>query len=198
MEWALAPYHVPHSLKLTWIYELPIGPGKPIDVRGVLGQIVGGWTLSGIHRYRSGDNLIVFDSRLNGVGYPIRVDDVPGVDKIIYQGGSADVRNGTPYLSPQAFATPPLSTRGIPARVGTAPAVLTDARGPGFFREDLGIMKRVSFGSRSLEVRADVINLLNRAGVGNPRTDLADPNFGRIFGPRYGARQLQLSVRGTF
>jgi hypothetical protein len=198
LEWALASYHVPHSLKLTWIYELPIGPGKAIDVGGVLGKIVGGWTLSGIHRYRSGDNLIVFDSRLNGLGYPIRVDVVPGAEKIIYGGGSADVRNGTPYLNPQAFATPPLSTRGIPARVGTAPAVLTDARGPGFFREDLGIMKRVSFGSRSVEVRADVINLLNRAGVGNPRTDLADPNFGRIFGPRYGSRQLQLSVRATF
>jgi hypothetical protein len=76
--------------------------------------------------------------------------------------------------------------------------VLTDARGPGFFREDLGIMKRVSFGDRSIEVRADVINLLNRSGLGNPQTDLARPDFGRIFGPRFGQRQLQLSVRATF
>ena len=70
-EWALAANrHFPHFLKLTWIYEVPIGPGKSIDVDGVLGQIVGGWTITGIHNYRSGNTLSVFDSRINGAGYP--------------------------------------------------------------------------------------------------------------------------------
>ena len=70
-EWALAANrHFPHFLKLTWIYELPIGPGKKIDVDGVLGQIVGGWTITGIHNYRSGNTLSVSDSRINGAGYP--------------------------------------------------------------------------------------------------------------------------------
>ena len=63
--------HFPHFLKLTWIYELPIGPGKAINVDGVLGQIVGGWTITGIHNYRSGGTLSVSDSRINGAGYPI-------------------------------------------------------------------------------------------------------------------------------
>ncbi|MDQ3214094.1 MAG: carboxypeptidase regulatory-like domain-containing protein, partial [Acidobacteriota bacterium] len=105
-EWALAGgRHVPHFLKLTWIYELPIGPGKGIDVGGVLGQIVGGWTLTGIHNYRSGGTLSVFDSRLNGAGYPIRPDVVSGVDPIIYDGSAVDLVRGTPYLNPAAFAT---------------------------------------------------------------------------------------------
>ena len=70
-EWGWRPdRHFPHFLKLTWIYELPIGPGKGIDVDGVLGQIVGGWTITGIHNYRSGGTLSVSDSRINGAGFP--------------------------------------------------------------------------------------------------------------------------------
>ena len=66
-EWGLAGggRHFPHFLKLTWIYELPIGPGRGMDVDGVLGQIVGGWTVTGIHNYRSGGTISVFDSRIN-------------------------------------------------------------------------------------------------------------------------------------
>jgi hypothetical protein len=59
-------------------------------------------------------------------------------------------------------------------------------------------MKRVSFGTRSVEARVDVINLFNRSGLGNPITDLANPNFGRIFGVRHGPRRFQFSTRVTF
>ena len=125
-EWALANNrHIPHFLKITWIYELPIGPGKRFDVGGVLGHIVGGWTLTGIHNYRAGGTLWVYDSRyntgiadrdrvVNAVGYPIRPDVIDGVDQVIYEGGSADTVRGTPYLNPAAFATQPLTAQGIP------------------------------------------------------------------------------------
>ena len=99
-EWALAGggRHIPHFFKLTWIYELPIGPGKGIDVDGVLGQIVGGWTLTGIHNYRSGGTLSVFDGRINsGAGFPFRPDVVAGVDQVIY--------DGSPSTSPAARRT---------------------------------------------------------------------------------------------
>ena len=198
LDWALASFHSPHVLKLTWIYELPIGPDKPLKVGGVLGRIVGGWTLSAIHNYRSGDTLRVSDSRINGAGYPIRPDVVPGVDQVIYSGGSVDIANGTVYLNRDAFATQPLTARGIPTRIGTAPRVLTDALGPGFAREDIGIMKRLMLGTRSFEARVDVINLFNRSGLGNPITDLGSPNFGRVFGVRHGPRRFQFSTRVTF
>lgn len=38
LDWAFTQFHYPHFLKVTWIYELPIGPGKPLDVGGVLGR----------------------------------------------------------------------------------------------------------------------------------------------------------------
>ena len=74
--------HFPHFLKLTWIYELPIGPGKAVNVNGVLGQVLGGWTVTGIHNYRSGGTISVFDSRLNQApatpDIPFRPDIVDG------------------------------------------------------------------------------------------------------------------------
>ena len=201
-EWGLAANrHFPHFLKLTWIYDLPIGPGKALDVNGVLGQIVGGWTLTGIHNYRTGGTISVFDSRINNpgnTGFPFRPDIVEGVDPIIFDGSHLDVVNGTPYLNPAAFATQPLSTQGVPSRPGTAPPVL-DVRGPAFYSEDVGLMKRFGVGAEpSFEFRVELINALNRSGVGNLNTDISSPNFGRLFGVGIGARRLQLSLRATF
>jgi hypothetical protein len=199
-EWGLAAgRHFPHFLKLTWIYELPIGPGKAIGVEGVLGNIVGGWTITGIHNYRTGGTLSVFDGRINGAGFPFRPDVVEGVDPIIFDGSHVDLVRGTPYLNPAAFAVQPLSPQGVPSRPGTAPPVLLDSRGPAFYSEDIGLMKRFAAGSeRSFEFRVDMINALNRSGVAGPNTDISSPNFGRIFGVGIGARRLQLSLRATF
>jgi hypothetical protein len=202
-EWGLAGggRHFPHFLKLTWIYELPIGPGKGINVDGVLGNIVGGWTMTGIHNYRSGGTLSVTDSRINrdGTGFPFRPDLVEGVDPIIFDGSHVDIVRGTPYLNPAAFATQPLTAQGVPSRPGTAPPVLLDARGPAFNSEDIGLMKRFAAGGeRSFEFRVDMLNALNRSGVGGPNTDISSPNFGRIFGVGIGARRIQLSLRATF
>ncbi|MBA2603138.1 MAG: TonB-dependent receptor [Acidobacteria bacterium] len=197
-EWALAAgRHIPHFLKLTWIYELPIGPGKRVDVDGVIGQILGGWTLTGIHNYRSGGTLSVFDSRMNGAGYPLRPDLISGVDPIMYDGSAVDLTRGTPYLNPAAFATQPLSAQGVPSRLGTAPAVLP-VRGPAVYSEDFGVLKRFSAGGRNLEFRADLINALNRSGLAGPITDISNPNFGRIFGVGSGPRRIQLSLRASF
>ena len=197
-EWALAAgRHTPHFLKLTWIYELPVGPGKAWNLNGVLGQVLGGWTLTGIHNYRSGGTLSVFDSRINGAGYPFRPDIVDGVDPVMYDGSAVDLSRGTPYLNPAAFATQPLSPQGVPARLGTAPPILS-ARGPANYTEDFGLLKRFSAGERSLEFRADLINAFNRSGLGGPITDLSNPNFGKIFGVGSGPRRIQLSLRATF
>ncbi len=198
-EWSRAPFrHVPHFLKLTWVYDLPIGPGKMIDVGGVLGQVVGGWTMTGIHNYRAGNTLAVFDSRISGSGYPIRPNVVAGVDQVIYEGGSTDTRLGTPYLNPAAFSLQTISSQGVPTSIGTAPPQLA-VRGPALLTEDFGLLKRVAAGGgRSVEFRADFINVLNRSGLASPDLDVASANFGRIFGVAQAPRRIQLSARVTF
>ena len=61
---------------------------------------------------------------------------------------------------------------------GTAPPIL-DVRGPAFYSEDFGLLKRVTAGGGStFEFRADFINVLNRSGVGNLDTNLSSTTFG--------------------
>jgi hypothetical protein len=65
--------------------------------------------------------------------------------------------------------------------------------------ESFGIMKRVNFKeSRNVEIRGDFSNAFNRAGRGDPVTDVTSPLFGRITGARYGPRNIQLEARITF
>ena len=136
---------------------------------------------------------------MNAVGYPIRPDVVDGVDQVIYDGGSTDLVSGTPYLNPAAFATQPFTAQGVPARIGTAPPILLDARGPALLPEDFGLLKRViAGGARNVEFRADFINVLNRSGLGAAEHRPGERRFRENLWRGAGPRRIQLSLRATF
>ena len=45
---------VPHTFVLSYLYELPAGPGKKYLNHGVASKVLGGWQVGGVHRYQSG------------------------------------------------------------------------------------------------------------------------------------------------
>ena len=52
---AVSYQDIPQIFILSYVYELPVGPGKKfVDKKGVVGKIVGGWQVSGVQRYQSG------------------------------------------------------------------------------------------------------------------------------------------------
>jgi hypothetical protein len=54
-------------------------------------------------------------------------------------------------------------------------------RGPSVWKADLAVSRLLSLGgTRQVEVRAEVFNLLNNFNWGNPITTLNSGNFGRI------------------
>ncbi|HYG80230.1 MAG TPA: TonB-dependent receptor, partial [Pyrinomonadaceae bacterium] len=58
---AISPSSLPHSLVFHYIIELPFGKGKAfLNQGGVVDRLVGGWQITGIHRYRSGPALVPF------------------------------------------------------------------------------------------------------------------------------------------
>ena len=186
---------------MTWLYDLPIGPDKFLRVPGVAGKIIGGWRLSGIHNYRSGSPISIGTSGINNpTGGSIRPDVITGVPINIDAGkpvayGTA----GSPYLNPAAFRQVPATGQNTAVRLGTAPRYLPNVRGPVFVGEDFGMEKKFAIREHSnVEVRADFINAFNRAGRGNPVTDITDPLFGQITGFQQGPRSIQLSARITF
>ncbi|MGH9660278.1 MAG: hypothetical protein ACRD96_17135, partial [Bryobacteraceae bacterium] len=203
LEKSVTAYHVPHYLKTSWIYELPIGPGKALNLDGLAGKLIGGWTLTAVQNYRSGDQLQITtsgfrtDGIFNGTIRPDWVSSNIVVDKgepVVFGTGGA-----TQYLSPTAFAQIPRTSGQIPLRLGTAPRYLPTARGPIRMSEDFGFGKKFVFNENtSIEVRADMFNVFNRAGRGNPNTDITNPQFGKITGAAYGPRSIQMAGRITF
>jgi hypothetical protein len=198
LERSVTAYHIPHFFKGTWILDLPFGKGKLINLPGIAGTLFGGWRLTGIHNYRTGDALPISSSapRTDALfNSQVRPDLVPGVPIVIDAGGLA-FGTGTRYLNPAAFQQTPMTPNNIPLRLGTAPRRLPNVRGPARYTEDFGLVKQFVFTeTRILEVRADFLNAFNRAGRGNPVTDVSSPQFGLITGPAFGPRNIQMGAR---
>ncbi len=212
--------------KFTWIYDLPVGPGRLLNIHGWMNTFFGGWTLSGNMIYQSGDVLAVSDSAaINGIFSATRPDYVLGQKLTLGSPGGFNIANpsgptGSGYLNPSAFAPVPTTCDLVPAgapcngialRSGTAPNTLPNVRGPWLAYEGASILKAFRFGEkRDLQFRAEVFNLFNRAGKGDPVTDINNPQFGQILGPGsvtqsidsdsyfYQPRVMQLSLRVHF
>jgi hypothetical protein len=202
LEKSIASFDHPQSLKLTWIYSLPFGRGhKYLSSAGALDWLVSGWQITAIQQYLSGDPLVVASSLGTVINPHVRADVVSGVTQTVNATG-LDVANGTPYLNPDAFVDPPSSpNHGYPLRIGTSPRFLPNVRGPGHLTEDFGIIKNTRITERfNFQIRADMFNVLNRTGLGNPDyTSLGDgSDFGKIYGPMNGPRIIQVALRLNF
>jgi Carboxypeptidase regulatory-like domain len=201
-EKGIASFDHPHVLKLTWIYELPFGHGRRwLATGGPFDRLVSGWQVTAIQNYFSGDPLVITSSFAPGFFsfFGLRGDVIPGVPQTLSTHG-LDTVNGTQYLNPAAFATPPLSPgNAFALRFGNAPPFLTHTRGPWHSSEDFGIIKNTRLTERtSLQFRADMFNVFNRVGLGDPDTCVDCGSFGLIFDPGHDPRVIQLALRLNF
>ena len=208
-EKSVTTFHHPHNLKLSWIYDLPFGSGRRWAKSGLASYLIGGWTLSGIQNYRSGNPIWVHASAFDYNSYLFnppgwRADVVLPPDQQKVSGSSGvDSANGTPYLNPAAFAAPPSTANGVALALGNAPRFLPNVRGPAWYDENFSIIKRIPLKFResaNFELRADIFNIFNRAGRGDPSHDFSDPStFGRIFGVAHTTpRVVQVAARINF
>ncbi len=115
---------IPHTLVVSYIYELPVGKGKKfLNKAGITDKVLGGWQIGGVQRYQSGQPISFscnggqFGGPISGYDGCIRLDRVPG----------------QPLLSPTASSFDPAGARSA-ANVGctahndgtfTAPAGVT-------------------------------------------------------------------------
>jgi hypothetical protein len=158
-----------------------------------------GWKFGAIGAARTGRPLTVTVTRgagdlPDGNDNDQRPDLVPGVSLIPPGGQTANS-----WINPAAFVVPP------PGQWGNAGRNLV--RAPGIWQVDASVSKAIRLKREaSLEFRAEVFNLFNRAQLGEPGTNLSAPgSFGVITQPlNPGAtgtgtpRQFQLVVRLGF
>jgi hypothetical protein len=208
-EKSIAVFDYPQYVKLSWIYDLPIGSGKKwLSSTSHFGRLLSGWKITAIQQYYSGDPLSIVTNQCTGIfdgpwadGCGVRADLVPGVP-IKAQRPGIDSVNGTQYLNPNAFVDPPLTPiNGFPLHFGTAPRFLPNIRGPAHAGESFSILKDTHFNERtSLQFRASFFNVFNRTGLGDPDTNVDDgpTSFGRMFGVQNGPRDIMLALRLQF
>ncbi|MEZ5399353.1 MAG: carboxypeptidase regulatory-like domain-containing protein [Bryobacteraceae bacterium] len=203
LERSIASFHIPHFAKLTWIYELPIGPGKALNIGGVAGKVIGGWQLTGNHQFRTGNPIGIGTGGITNPVGAARADLITGVPVVLNGAAPINfrgVRGGETYLNRAAFANPPVHPggRNVITRLGTLPDRLPNIRDSHFVNEDLGLEKIFQIDEhRSVELRGVFLNPFNRHTRSGLVTNITDPNFGQFTGAS-GQRNVELSLRITF
>ncbi len=164
-----------HALVITPTYT----PAFMRTRRDIVGQILGGWEISGKIRWQSGQNLTATGNTLIGNR---RAD---------YAGGEIglDERSELRWFNTDAFVSAPDDRRGN-ATVGMI-------EGPHWKQVDVSLRKRFRFTrNQSLEFRADVFNVFNTLNFNNPNTQTTSSTYGQISSARI-PRQSQFSMRFT-
>ncbi|MBS1825599.1 MAG: carboxypeptidase regulatory-like domain-containing protein [Acidobacteria bacterium] len=204
LERAITNYHYPQFFKATWIYELPIGPGKLFNVSGVAASIIGGWQITGNHQIRSGNPVAIGTGGINNPLGTARPDLVSGVAILTNQTPVINFRGingGSTYLNRDAFTNPPVFAGGqnVVQRLGTVGPYLPNIRDRHFVNEDLGIFKNFKIKEQAgVELRGTFLNPFNRHGIGGLVTAINNPFFGQFTGQQRGPRNIELALRVTF
>ncbi len=191
-ERALANFDVPQRLVLSYNYELPFGPGKPLLHGGgpVIGKIVGGWQVNGITTLQRGIPLGLSTSinQTNSLGGGSRPNN-NGTSAAL--SGPVEKRL-TQYFNTSVFSQPAAFTFGNVSRT------LPDVRAPGTINFDFSIIKNTHFTERvNLQFRAEFFNGLNNVNFGSPGTTFGTSTFG-VISSASDARVIQLGLKLLF
>jgi trimeric autotransporter adhesin len=191
---------VPHRVIIAPVAELPFGQGKKwANNGGVAEWIAGGWTVSAAINLQSGFPLAVVQSDNTGTfGGVQRPNLVPGAD--LSTPGSFDDRQASAdhpeatWLNPAAFAT------AAPFTFGNAPRTITDQRTPGQSNVDAVFIKNMQFGTKTAQVKFEMLNLFNQVQVRALRgaNTFGNTNFGRTNLQAGFMRITQIMFRFTF
>jgi hypothetical protein len=211
---ALTNYDQKHIVKGFVSYQLPFGKGERwLSGQGsVVNRIIGGWTISGLFLYTSGQP---FQVGVNNPYFPMWGNLYPNFNLSGFRGPSNPRRfvplaSGQTNIPPQNIYIPQsVASAPAPGTLGIAPDI-SALRCPGSANENASILKYVPLGSEGqykLSFRAEFYNLFNRHsynvnGCGGNRTQIQTPgptdNFGQIVGVNDGPRNGQFAIRFDF
>jgi hypothetical protein len=190
----------------NFIYELPFGRGRTFAANSPfwLNEAVGGWELSGIPTWHTGnaynaDSNAFIASFANNA--PATLIGSVAQLKTKIHGGEGQALN--------AFSDSSAALAAYTGPTGLNIGSRNNLRGPGYFNVDLGLGKTFPvYGDRAnLKFRCDAFNALNHPNFGLPNVDITESSgvpFGTISntvvppGSDLASRVLQGSLRLEF
>jgi hypothetical protein len=190
-DWGLADFHVQHVFSGNFAYELPWGT----NLQGFAMHLVRGWQIAGIITATTGT--------------PFSAGSNPALTHTLVRGGAArpdlvSGGNNNPilgdinlYFDPTQFVRQQAGFYGTLGR--------NTLLGPGLQTVDVSVIKNLPIGgSRKLQFRAEMFNILNRANFALPAANLFNASgarvgtAGRITSTVTSGRQIQLATRFEF
>jgi Carboxypeptidase regulatory-like domain len=221
-EKALSYQDTPHAVVISYLYELPAGPGKKYLSHGVPSKVLGGWQIGAVHRYQSG-SPVIFNSFAQSPpfsGGNFKYSRVAGQSLFSPNKSSFDPSKPTGctenpdgtfsslttnnYFNCGAFfdqnADSLITQRGY--QFGDLPLTLGNVRSDHYFSEDFSIIKRTAITEgQSLTFKADIPNAFNRHIFGTLDGFPLDSTFGvpkNNRGVINARRQIQITLRYQF
>lgn len=191
-EWGPSDFDTPHRLTVSWVWDLPFGPGRRYLNRGGLaGAILGNWEFTGITTFQSGRPFTVFyGAAANYSGTDNGANGGSGLDRPNLAGHPVITSpSANAWFNVDAFA-PAVNAFGNVGR--------NTLRGDAFSSIDLALYKNVSVSKQAkLQVRLEVFNAFNTVNFFLPVGDLTSASAGKVVRAA-DSRQIQLGVKVTF
>jgi hypothetical protein len=195
-DWGPSALNVTHQSSISGQYELPFGNGKRWlnGATGLRLKLASGWQVNGISTLLSGFPFTpTLGQNRSGDG-DTRNPDRPNVNRSF----TGPVVLGTPaqWFNPNAFALPSAGTYGNLGRGVFG--------GPGLSALDVSAFKNTAVSERaSLQFRAEIFNVLNRANFGTPNAvvfsgSAYSPSAGLITATATASRQIQFGLKLIF
>jgi hypothetical protein len=189
-DWGPSALNITGQSSVSARYELPFGQGQ----RWTGAKWISGWQVSGIATFLSGFPFTPqVGSNRSGDG-DTRNPDRPSVSYTFT--GPVLLQKPNQWFNPNAFVLPAAGTFGNLGR-----ATLT---GPGLADVDLSLAKVAAISERlSLQFRAELFNLLNRANLGTPNAIVfangaVSSSAGLITATATTSRQIQFGLKLIF
>jgi hypothetical protein len=174
---------IPHVFVASGVWNTPsFGPRL-----GVLGMLIGDWTLSGIVTLQSGMPFAVTQqTNFNAfAGFGTQRPNIAGDPEL-----PKSERTTARWFNTGAFSAAPQFTLGNASR--------NPVRGPGYRNVDFAASRRLRMRrGTALELRVETFNLLNHPPLGNPNSVVGSPAFGTIT-TAGDPRVVQLAAKYSF
>jgi Carboxypeptidase regulatory-like domain/TonB dependent receptor len=187
----------PQRFVMAAIVDLPVGRGRWIgtNMNRVLDAFVGGWSISTIVTFQSGQPLALIVA--NGT----LADGVQRPNVLCTSGLSAGIgyhtaaATGESVFNNDCFGVP---DQQVP---GNAPRFFPQLRTDGINNADLSFMKEFTIREgMTLQIRGEFFNLTNTPRFGYPDLAVGDETFGQVTTTASGStpRRTQIGVRFQF
>jgi len=209
LEKALSIYDRTHEVKLNWVYDLPLGKGKPWMNHGLLARVVGGWRAGAVQRYASGAPLLLTGAfgfpggTLGNRPYVTSYDDWkpdtkgdkfdPNVDRYLQTPTLANWNGDVATITSKGWF--PLQPRN---QIGNMTRTNPKMRDFPQFNENVTLSKTILFGKdyrREFDLRFEGYNVLNRTLFGTTNNNISSANLGLVTTQANAARALQMAAK---